>query len=201
VPEVARFSPNCILIIVTNPLDNMVKLAYEISGLPKERVIGMAGVLDSARFKTFVAMETDASVRDIEAMVLGGHGDLMVPVLGSCTVKNVPVEQILPKEKLDEIIYRTQNGGGEIVNLLKTGSAFFAPALSIVEMMEAILFDTKKVLPCSVYLSGEYGESGVFAGVPVSLGRAGAERIMEIPLSEEEKIAFKQSVEHIKTIA
>lgn len=200
VQEVARYSPNCVLIIVTNPLDNMVKLAYEISGFPKNRVIGMAGVLDSARFKTFVAMETDTSVRDIEAMVLGGHGDLMVPALNSCVVKNVPVSQILSKEKLDAIITRTRNGGGEIVELLKTGSAFFAPALSIVEMLEAILFDTKKVLPCSVKIEGEYGESGVFVGVPVSLGRAGAERIIEIPLSEEERILFKKSAEHIRAI-
>lgn len=196
--EVVKTSPNCILIVVTNPLDNMVKLAYELSGFPTNRVIGMAGVLDSARFKTFIAMETGASVKDIEAMVLGGHGDSMVPVLNSCTVKNVPLSQILSKEKLDAIILRTKNGGGEIVNLLKTGSAFFAPALSVVEMIEAILGDTKKVLPCSVLLSGEYGETGAFAGVPVTLGRSGAEKIMEIPLSEEEKIAFKKSVGQIK---
>lgn len=200
VPEVARYSPNCIIIMVTNPLDNMVKLAYEISGFPKERVIGMAGILDTARFKAFVAMEVEASVRDIEAMVLGGHGDLMIPALNSCTIKNVPITQILPKDRLDAIIARTQNGGGEIVELLKTGSAFYAPALAIVEMIEAILFDTKKVLPCSVKLEGEYGESGMFVGVPVSLGRNGAERIIEIPLSEEEKMMFKKSTEHIKMI-
>lgn len=200
VPEAVKYSPNCILIMVTNPLDNMAHLAYKLAGLPKNRVIGMAGVLDSSRFRTFAAMETGESVKDIEAMVLGGHGDLMVPVLGSCKIKNIPVSQILSQEKLNKIVVRTQNGGGEIINLLKTGSTMFAPAFSIVEMIEAILTDAKKILPCSVLLSGEYGEKDVFAGVPVLLGETGAEKAVEIPLSPAEAQAFKKSVEHIRGI-
>lgn len=198
IPEVARHSPNCILIIVSNPLDIMVDLAYKLSGFPKNRVLGMAGVLDTARFKAFLRDETGASANEIEAVVLGGHGDLMVPVIGSCKINGKPLGEALSKEKLDEIVKRVQNGGAEIVGLLKTGSAFFAPGLSIVEMSESILNDLEKVLPCSVLLEGEYGMDGVFAGVPARLGKNGVEKIIEIPLSPEEKKLFKKSVEHIR---
>ncbi|MEA3272273.1 MAG: malate dehydrogenase [Patescibacteria group bacterium] len=200
IPEVVKRSPNTILIIVSNPLDAMVHLAHKLSGFPKNRVIGMAGVLDTARFKTFLAEETGANVKDIEALVLGGHGDLMVPVIGSCVIKNTPINQILSKEKIESIVERVRNGGAEIVGLLKTGSAFFAPGASIVEMTESILNDLKKTLPCAVLLEGEYEVNGIFVGVPVKLGKNGVEDIVEINLTEEEKQALQKSVEHIKIL-
>lgn len=200
IPEVVKNSPNAILMIVSNPLDAMVHLAHKLSGFPKNRVIGMAGILDTARFKTFLAEETGASVKDIEALVLGGHGDLMVPVIGSCSVQNTPINQTLSKEKIENIVTRVRNGGAEIVGLLKTGSAFFAPGMSIVEMIESILKDLKKVLPCSVLLEGEYGVNGIFAGVPVKLGKNGVEEIVEIELTEEEKQALQKSVEHVRVL-
>ncbi|MBC8500155.1 MAG: malate dehydrogenase [DPANN group archaeon] len=200
IPEVVKYSPNCILIIVTNPLDAMVQLAYKLSGFPKQRVVGMAGVLDTTRFRTFLSQELKASVNDIEAMVLGGHGDLMVPLVSHCKVKGKQITQLLPKEKIDAIVQRVRDGGAEIVGLLKTGSAFFAPGLAIVEMIESILKDQKKILPCAALLEGEYGVNRVFVGVPVRLGKAGVEEVVELELTSEEKIAFKKSVEHVKEL-
>jgi len=198
IPEIVRYSPDCILIIVTNPLDVMAQLAYELSGFPKERVIGMAGVLDTARFRTFAAWETKASVKEVEAMVLGSHGDLMVPLVNYCKVRGEKIANLLPEEKIKEIIQRVKDGGTEVVKLLKTGSAFFAPGLAIMEMVESILKDKKKVLPCSVLLEGEYGVEGIFIGVPVRLGKEGVEEIVEAELNGEERIALEKSVEHMK---
>ncbi|HLC65940.1 MAG TPA: malate dehydrogenase [Candidatus Nanoarchaeia archaeon] len=200
IPEIVKFSPNCILIIVSNPLDAMVTLAHKLSGFPRNRVIGMAGVLDSTRFRTFIAKELNVSVKDVNAMVLGGHGDSMVPIINNCTVRGKPITECMPKEKVEAIVERTKNGGGEIVTLLKTGSAFFAPGVSIVEMVEAILHDSKKVLPCAALLEGEYGVHGLFIGVPVRLGRKGVEEVVELNLSEQEKEAFLKSVEHVKSL-
>lgn len=197
-PEIVKNSPKSILIIVSNPLDIMVHLSYKLSGFPKNRVIGMAGVLDSARFRTFVSLELGVSVSDVEAMVLGGHGDLMVPLVKYCTVGGKKITDLLTRDKLDAIVKRVRGGGGEIVNLLKTGSAFFAPGLSTVEMIEAILKDQKKTLPCSVLVEGEYGIDGIFIGVPVKLGRSGVEEIVELELDEEEKRALEKSAEHIR---
>ena len=192
--NVIRESPDCILIVVSNPLDAMVYVAYKTSGLPKERVIGMAGILDSARFAQFIAEELTVSVENIDTMVLGGHGDSMVPLLRYSTVAGAPVIEMIPKEKLDKIVQRTRDGGIEIVNLLKTGSAYYAPAAAIAEMVEAITKDKKKILPCSVLLEGEYGANGVFVGVPVKLGMHGAEKIIQLKLSQEEKKQFEKTV-------
>jgi malate dehydrogenase len=200
IPEVIKHSPQSILIIVTNPLDAMVHQAYKLSGFPKERVMGMAGVLDSARFRTFIAMELDADPTTVEAMVLGGHGDLMVPVVGHCKVGGKPINTLLPKERIDAIVDRVRKGGAEIVGLLKTGSAFFAPGVSITEMCESILKDQKKTLPCSVLLEGEYGVNGFFVGVPAILGRNGVEKVVELDLTPEEKAAFDRSVEHVREL-
>lgn len=200
VPEIVKYSPNCILIIVTNPLDAMVQLAYKVSGFDKQKVIGMAGVLDTTRLKAFLADELNESVKKIEAMVLGGHGDLMVPLLSYCKVNGQPLEKLLPQNKIDGIFQRVRDGGLEIVKLLKTGSAFFAPGLSIIAMVESILKDQKKVLPCSVLLEGEYDTNGAFAGVPVRLGKNGAEEIIELELSPQEKSDFNKSISHIKEI-
>ncbi|MFH1064050.1 MAG: malate dehydrogenase [Candidatus Woesearchaeota archaeon] len=190
-------SPDAIIIVVTNPLDAMVKLAYKVSGFPKQRVIGMAGVLDSARFKSFLAQESGASVRDVEAMVLGGHGDTMVPLAEHCRIKGKPARDVLSEEKVCEIVERVKNGGAEIVGMLKTGSAIFAPALSVVTMIGSILLDKKQVLPCSVLLEGEYGTHDLFIGVPAVLGRKGVEDIIEFKSAENEREAFRRSVEHI----
>ncbi len=198
IPEIVKNSPEGILIIVSNPLDVMVQLSYKLCGFPKNRVLGMAGVLDSARFRTFVSLELGVSVSDVEAMVLGGHGDLMVPLVKYCTVKGEKITDLLSSDKLDAIVKRVRGGGGEIVSLLKTGSAFFAPGLSTVEMIESILKDQKKILPCSVLLEGEYGIDGIFIGVPVKLGQRGAEEIVELELDEEEKRALEKSAEHIR---
>jgi malate dehydrogenase len=198
IPEIVKNSPEGILIIVSNPLDVMVQLSYKLSGFPKNRVLGMAGVLDSARFRTFVSMELGVSVSDVEAMVLGGHGDLMVPLVKYCTVGGKKITDLLSSDKLDAIVKRVRGGGGEIVSLLKTGSAFFAPGLSTVEMIESILKDQKKILPCSVLLEGEYGIDGIFIGAPVKLGQRGAEEIVELELDEEEKRALEKSAEHIR---
>ncbi len=200
IPEIVKNSPDSILIIVSNPLDVMVHLAYKLSGLPKNRILGMAGVLDSARFRTFVALELGASVSDVEAMVLGGHGDLMVPLVKYCTVGGKKITDLLSGDKLDAIVKRVRGGGGEIVNLLKTGSAFFAPGLSTAEMVESIIKDQKKILPCSVLLEGEYGIDGIFIGVPVKLGKKGIEEIVELELDEEERKAFEISAEHIRNM-
>jgi malate dehydrogenase len=192
-------SPDTILLIVTNPLDVMCSVAKKVSGFPREKVIGMAGVLDSARFRSFLAMELDVSVENVNAMVLGGHGDSMVPLPRYTTVAGIPVTQLLPESKINELIQRTRNGGAEIVNLLKTGSAYYAPSAAVTEMAEAILKDQKKVLPCSAYLRGEYGIDGVYIGVPVKLGAGGLEEILKIDLTEEERSLLHSSAEEVRT--
>jgi len=200
VENVVKYSPDSILIVVTNPLDAMAQLAYKISKFPKNRVIGMAGILDTARFRTFLAMELNVSVENIHATVLGGHGDTMVPLARYSTVAGMPITELLPKDKIDKIIERTAGGGGEIVALLKTGSAFYAPAAAITEMIESILKDKKKILPCCVYLEGEYGINGLYMGVPVKLGRDGVEEIIEIKFNQEEKEAFNKSVAAVREL-
>jgi len=191
--EVAAAAPESILIIVSNPLDAMCYVAHKTSGFPKNRVMGMAGVLDSARFRAFIAMELDVSVENIHAFVLGGHGDTMVPLPRYSTVAGIPITELLSPERIDALVERTRNGGAEIVGLLKTGSAYYAPASAAVEMAEAILKDKKKILPCAAYLEGEYGIDGLFVGVPVKLGRQGIEDIIEIRLTEDEDAALKKS--------
>ncbi|QIA27185.1 malate dehydrogenase [Thermaerobacter sp. PB12/4term] len=196
--QVARYSPDAYLIVLTNPLDVMCCVAYKVSGFPKHRVMGQSGILDSARFRTFIARELNVSFEDVHALVLGGHGDSMVPLPRYTHVGGIPVTQLLPKEKIDELVQRTRDGGAEIVRLLKTGSAFFAPGAAMAEMVEAILRDRKRVLPVSAYLEGEYGESGIFMGVPVVLGGGGIERILEIELTEEERQAFARSAADVR---
>ncbi len=198
--QVAKYSPNAFLIIVSNPLDAMVYVAHKVSGFPTNRVMGMAGVLDAARFRTFIAMELGVSVEDVTAFVLGGHGDTMVPLPRYSTVAGIPLPDLLPKEKIDALVERTRNGGAEIVNLLKTGSAFFAPSASAVQMAEAILKDKKRILPCAAYCDKEYDVGGYFVGVPVILGGDGVEKVIEIKLTPEEKEAFKRSVEAVKSL-
>ncbi len=193
VKNVVAKSPNAILIIISNPLDAMCHVAFEASGFPKERVIGMAGVLDSARFRTFIAMELDVSVENTHAFVLGGHGDTMVPLPRYSTVAGIPITELMTKERIDALVERTANGGAEIVSLLKTGSAYYAPASSAVEMAESILRDKKKILPCAAYLEGEYGIDKLFIGVPVKLGGKGIEQVVEIKLTTEEDAALKKS--------
>jgi malate dehydrogenase len=200
VTETSRRSPTAILIVVTNPLDAMAQLALRRSGFPKQRVIGMAGVLDSARFRTFIAQELDVSVENVTAFVLGGHGDTMVPLPRYSTVAGIPITELLSKDRLEALVTRTANGGAEIVGLLKTGSAYYAPAASVVEMVEAILRDKKKVLPCTAYLEGEYGVKGLFVGVPVKLGRRGIEQILEITLSPDESAALHRSAASVREL-
>jgi len=198
VAEVTAKSPNAILIMVTNPLDTMTYLAFKKSGLPRERVMGMAGVLDTARYRAFIAMELGVSVEDIQALLLGGHGDEMVPLPRYTTVSGIPLSQLLPKEKIDKLVDRARKGGGEIVNLLKTGSAFYAPSAGAIQMAEAILKDKKRILPCCVYLNGEYGLKDICFGVPVKLGEKGVESIIELDLTEEEKGLVAKSAESVK---
>jgi len=200
VRELVARSPDVILIMVTNPLDVMVHVAERVSGLPAGRVLGMAGVLDSARFRAFIAAELKVSVKDVQAMVLGGHGDSMVPVLRYTTVAGRSLAEWLPKERLEALIKRTRDGGAEIVNLLKTGSAFYAPSASTVEMIEAILKDRKRILPCAVRCRGEYGLRDVVVGVPVKLGRGGAEAIVEYDLASEERAALTQSAKAVQEL-
>jgi malate dehydrogenase len=207
VEHTAKLSPEAILIIVSNPLDAMCHVAFDVSGFPKNRVIGMAGVLDSARFRAFISMELDVSVENTHAFVLGGHGDTMVPLPRYSTVAGIPITKLMTKEKIDELVKRTANGGAEIVGLLKTGSAYYAPASAAVEMAESILKDKKKILPCATCLEGEYGINGLFIGVPVKLGSKGVEEIIEIDLLDEEKKALEKSaaavselVELLKTL-
>jgi malate dehydrogenase len=198
VAQVVERSPNTILIMVTNPLDTMTYLTVKRSGLPKERVIGMAGILDTARYKAFIAMELGVSVEDIQALLLGGHGDEMVPLPRYTTISGIPLSQLLPKETIDRLVDRTRKGGGEIVNLLKTGSAFYAPSAAAIQMTEAILKDKKRILPCCVYLNGEYGLKDICFGVPVKLGVKGVESIVELQLTAEEKALVTKSAESVK---
>ncbi|HXE74694.1 MAG TPA: malate dehydrogenase [Candidatus Xenobia bacterium] len=198
--QVVKYSPNSILIVVSNPLDAMTQTAFRVSGFSKNRVMGMAGVLDSARMRTFIAWELDVSVENVTAFVLGGHGDTMVPLPRYSTVAGIPLPDLLPQEKIDAIVKRTAGGGAEIVNLLKTGSAFYAPSAAVVEMVEAILKDKKKILPCAAYLEGEYDINGLFVGVPVKLGARGIEQIIEIKLTPEEDAALKKSAAAVKEL-
>ncbi len=198
--EVIKHSPESILIIVSNPLDAMVQHAYNLSGFPRERVVGMAGILDTERFRAFLSQELNASVNNISAYVLGGHGDSMVPLIGSTTVGGVPVANLIEKSRLEEIVQRTRDGGAEIVGLLKTGSAYYAPSAAIVQMVEAILFDTKAILPCAAYLQGEYGIDGLFAGVPIKLGASGVEEIIEVELTSDEAEALKSSADNVQEL-
>jgi len=198
VAQVVERSPQAVLIMVTNPLDTMTYLAFKKSGFPKQRVIGMAGILDTARFKAFIAMELGVSVEDIQALLLGGHGDEMVPLPRYTTISGIPLSQFLPKETIDRLVDRTRKGGGEIVNLLKTGSAFYAPSAAAIQMTEAILKDKKRILPCCVYLGGEYGLKDICFGVPVKLGAGGAEAVIELQLTEEEKKLVAKSAESVK---
>ena len=198
--QITALSPNSILIIVSNPLDAMCHVAHEASGFPKERILGMAGVLDSARFRAFISMELNVSVENTHAFVLGGHGDTMVPLPRYSTVAGIPITELLSEDRIDALVDRTRNGGAEIVGLLKTGSAYYAPASAAVEMSESILKDKKKILPCAVYLEGEYGISDLFIGVPVKLGAGGAEEIIEIKLTKEEDAALQNSAAAVQEL-
>lgn len=198
--QIVRFSPDAVLIIVSNPLDAMCHVAYNASNFPRNRVIGMAGVLDSARFRAFISMELNVSVENTHAFVLGGHGDTMVPLPRYSTVAGIPVTELLSKERIDALIERTRKGGAEIVGLLKTGSAYYAPASAAVEMAEAVLKDKKKILPCAAYLEGEYGINDLFIGVPVKLGSSGIEEIIQIKLTDEENAALRKSADAVQEL-
>lgn len=198
--NVKKYSPDAHLVIVSNPLDIMVYLCNKIVNPAPNRIVGMAGVLDAIRFRVFIAMKLGVSVESVQGLVLGGHGDDMVPLIRYCFVGGVPISQLLPKEKIEKIVERTRKGGGEIVSLLKTGSAYYAPAAAVTKMVESILLDKKVILPCAAYLKGEYGESDVFVGVPVMLGHDGVEKVIELELNEEEKAMFKKSVNHIREL-
>ena len=200
IAQVAKYSPDSILIIVTNPLDAMAQTAFKVSGFSKNRVIGMAGVLDTARYRTFIAEALGVSVQNVQGFVLGGHGDTMVPIPRYTTVAGIPVGELMPKDQLDAIIKRTANGGAEIVNLLKAGSAFYAPSAAVAEMVDAIFNDRKKILPCAAYLEGEYGINGLYVGVPVKLGARGIEQIIEIKLTPEEQAAIQKSAASVKEL-
>ena len=196
--QIAKTSPNAILIIVSNPLDVMCYVAKEASGFPRERVIGMAGVLDTARYRAFLAESLNVSVRDIQAMVLGGHGDTMVPLISYTSVSGIPITQLMDRETLDAIVTRTRNGGAEIVKHLKTGSAYYAPSAGAVQMAEAIVNDQRRILPCAAWLQGEYGMSGLFLGVPCKLGKNGLEQIIEVELTADEKAALAKSADAVR---
>ncbi|HXR39163.1 MAG TPA: malate dehydrogenase, partial [Terracidiphilus sp.] len=200
VGKVVTNSPNCILIIVSNPLDAMAQAAYKISGFSRNRVIGMAGVLDSARFRAFIAMELGVSVENVTAFVLGGHGDTMVPLPRYSTVAGVPITELMDKSTVERLVQRTRDGGAEIVKYLKTGSAYYAPSAAVTEMAEAILKDKKKILPCAAYLEGEYGIHGLFVGVPCKLGARGIEDVWEIRLTDEEMAALRKSADSVKEL-
>ena len=200
VKEVVQRSPEAVLLVVTNPLDAMVQRAFQVSGFPKNRVVGMAGILDTARFRTFLAQEFDVSVETVSAFVLGGHGDTMVPVVGSTTVGGRPIAQLLSQERIQEIVQRTRDGGAEIIGLLKTGSAYYAPSAAIAQMVEAMLFDKKQILPCTAYLEGEYGIDGIYVGVPVKLGANGVEEVIEFDLTEQESAALKRSAAAVQEL-
>jgi malate dehydrogenase len=196
--QLVKHSPDCIIIVVANPLDAMCHVAMETSGFPRERVVGMAGILDTARYRTFIAQELGASVRDVFALVLGGHGDTMVPLPSMATVSGVPITEMLSPDQVDEIVQRTRQGGAEIVDLLGSGSAFYAPAAAIVEMIDAILLDQKRILPCAAYLQGEYGINDLFVGVPVKLGAGGVEEIIELNLTDEEREDLEHSADDVR---
>jgi malate dehydrogenase len=200
VSKAVQYSPNCILIIVSNPLDAMAQAAYKMSGFPRERVIGMAGVLDSARFRAFIAEELKVSVENVTAFVLGGHGDTMVPLPRYSTVAGIPITELIAPARLEQLVQRTRDGGAEIVKYLKTGSAYYAPSAAVAEMAEAILKDKKKILPCAAYLEGEYGIKGLYVGVPVKLGAKGIEQIIQIKLTPEEQSALNKSAEAVKEL-
>jgi malate dehydrogenase len=201
VENVSKFSPQSVIIVVTNPMDAMTLLSLKVSGFDSRRVMGMGGVLDSARFRTFVSREMGVSPQDVEALVLGGHGDLMVPMPRFTTIKGVPLPLLLGPERIDALVDRTKNGGAEIVSLLKTGSAYYAPAAATYQMVRSIIFDERRMLPCAAYLDGEYGVRGVYTGVPVLLGGGGVEKIVELALNEQEKRDFERSVEAVKLLA
>ena len=198
--QVVKFSPNCIIIAVTNPLDAMVQNIYETSGFPRNRVFGMAGILDTARFRTFIAEELNVSVEDVQALVLGGHGDDMVPLVRYTSVGGIPIAELMAEEKIDQLVARTRAGGGEIVALLKEGSAYYAPSAAITQMVEAVLLDKKRILPACAYLEGEYGINGLCVGVPVKLGAGGVEQIMQIGLTEEERTALRHSAASVQEL-
>jgi malate dehydrogenase len=198
--ELMRRSPNAILIVVSNPLDAMAQLALDVSRFPRERVIGMAGVLDTARFRTFIAQEVKASVKDVQAYVLGGHGDTMVPLARMCTVAGIPISKLIKPDRIEAIVKRTRDGGAEIVNLLKSGSAYYAPSAAVAEMVDAIVLDRKQILPCAVRLEGEYGIRGLFVGVPVKLGARGVEEIIELELTADERSALQRSADSVKEL-
>ena len=200
VEETVQRSPDCILIIVTNPLDAMAQRALAVSGLPSRRVVGMAGILDTARFRSFLAAEMDVSVSSVSAFVLGGHGDTMVPIVGSTTVGSTPISKLLPASRVEEIVQRTRDGGAEIVNLLKTGSAYYAPSAAIAQMVEAILQDKREILPCTAYLEGQYGLDGIYVGVPVKLGAGGVEEIIEFDLTGEEAAQLRESAAAVEEL-
>ena len=198
--QVVKFSPNCIIITVTNPLDAMVQNVYEASGFPRNRVFGMAGILDTARVRTFIAQELDVSVEDVQAVVLGGHGDEMVPLVRFTSVGGIPISELMAEEKIEQLVNRTRQGGGEIVALLKEGSAFYAPSAAITQMVEAVLLDKKRILPCCAYLEGEYGINGLCVGVPVKLGAGGMEQIIQINLTDDEKAALNKSAASVQEL-
>ena len=198
--QVVKYSPECIIIAVTNPLDAMVQNVYETSGFPRNRVFGMAGILDTARFRTFIAEELNVSVEDVQALVLGGHGDDMVPLVRYTSVGGIPITELMAEEKIDQLVARTRAGGGEIVALLKEGSAYYAPSAAITQMVEAVLLDKKRILPACAYLEGEYGINGLCVGVPVKLGAGGVEQIMQIGLTEEERTALRHSAASVQEL-
>ncbi len=197
--EIARVAPDSIIIMVTNPLDVMAQVSMEASGFPRERVIGMAGVLDTSRYRSFIALELDVSIEDIQALVLGGHGDTMVPLASYTSVSGIPLSQFLEQDRIDALVERTRKGGGEIVSYLKTGSAYYAPAAAAVQMAEAIVKDKRRILPCAAWLQGEYGFNDLYLGVPCMLGANGLERIIEVELEESERSALETSAEHVKS--
>ena len=200
IKQVVDNSPDGIVVTVTNPLDAMTQHALEVSGRPREKIFGMAGILDTARFRTFLAAELGVSVQDVHAYVLGGHGDTMVPLVGATNVGGIPVGDLIPKDRLDAIVKRTQDGGGEIVSLLKTGSAFYAPAAAVAQMVEAILFDRKQIVPCCVKLQGEYGIEGLCVGVPVKLGASGVEEVITLKLTDDEQAALGRSADAVREL-
>ena len=198
--EIARVAPDAVVIVVSNPLDVMAYVAKETTGFPRERVIGMAGVLDTARFRAFIAMELDVSVEDIQAMVLGGHGDTMVPLVSYTSVSGIPVSRLIPQDRLDAIIDRTRNGGAEIVKHLKTGSAYYAPSAAAVQMAESIVRNKRRILPAAAYLEGEYGQAGIYLGVPCKLGEGGLKEVIEVELTESESAALARSADHVRGV-